>query len=384
MSHKPLNPTTGLNPPVGKILYIDHLKVLLTGLVVLHHACVTYAGPGSWYYSEKTLKSGVIIPVTMLVATNQAFFMGFFFFLSALFIPASLTKKGTAVFVKDRLKRLGIPLLFYSFILSPVMNYLVYYYAGGHHITFWQFLSGYDNWISFGVMWFVVALLLFTAIYILWREADKSKPAMRKAPSVSAILVFASGLGFVSFLVRIVFPVGWVLDPFGFQLGHFPQYIALFFWGLVCYNSNWLDDINSRYKKFGMITLCLILFGFPLIYAVKILFNTPIEWYSGGAHFQSLLYPMWEQLTGLSIITLLLYIGKNYWNKPSAFLGKLSRCAFAVYIFHPFVLICLSLLLKNWSVDSSLKLLIVAPAGILLSFLLGYLIVQIPGVKKIL
>ncbi|WP_159476366.1 acyltransferase [Dyadobacter sp. 3J3] len=384
MSFVESNPTAPVNPSGSKILYIDHLKVLLTGLVVLHHACVTYAGPGSWYYSEKTQIAAVKIPVTMLVATNQAFFMGFFFFLSALFIPASLIKKGTAVFIKDRLKRLGIPLLFYSFILSPVMNYLVYYYAGAHHITFIQFLSGYDNWISFGVMWFVVALLLFTFLYILSMEANKSKPIIRKAPSVSSILLFAGGLGFVSFLVRIVFPVGWVLDPFGFQLGHFPQYIALFCWGIVCFNSNWLDQINSRYKKSGIIVLCLILFGFPIIYAVRVIFNTPIEWYSGGAHFQSLLYAVWEQLTGFSIITFLIYIGKNNWNKPSVFFAKLSRCAFAVYIFHPFVLICLSLLLRTWPVDPAVKLLIVAPSGVLLSFLLGHLIVQIPGVKKIL
>ncbi|MBE9463473.1 acyltransferase family protein [Dyadobacter subterraneus] len=384
MSDRLPNTSSEPSPPVGKILYIDHLKVLLTGLVVLHHACVTYGGPGSWYYSEKTLKTGVIIPVTMLVATNQAFFMGFFFFLSAIFIPASLTKKGTGVFIKDRLKRLGIPLLFYSFILSPVMNYLVYYFAGGHHITFFQFLSGYDSWVSFGVMWFVVALLLFTAVYILWKEVDNSKPVKIKSPSVSAILIFAGGLGLLSFFVRIVFPVGWVLNPFGFQLGHFPQYIALFFWGIVCYNSNWLNEIDSRFKKSGRIKFFLIVFGFPVIFAIRVLFDAPVAWYSGGAHFQSLVYALWEQLTGFTIITWLLYIGKNNWNKPSPFLAKLARCAFAVYIFHPFVLICLSLLLKDWPVDPALKLLFVAPFGILFSFLLGHLIIQIPGVKKFL
>ncbi|MCF0056040.1 acyltransferase [Dyadobacter sp. CY356] len=371
-------------PPAAKILYIDHLKVLLTGLVILHHACVTYAGPGSWYYAEKTSKSAVIIPVTMLVATNQAFFMGFFFFLSALFIPASLTKKGTTVFVKDRLNRLGIPLLFYSFILSPVMDYLVYYYDGGHHITFVQFLGGYQGWMSFGVMWFVAALLLFTAVYIIWRKVDESKPTICKTPSLSAILLFAGGLGVVSFLVRIIFPVGWVLKPVGFQLGHFPQYIALFIGGIICFHNNWLGNIASQYKRSGLIAIGLIIFGFPLIYSIKIINDTPLEWFSGGIHFESLLYATWEQLTGLTIITSLLYIGKNYWNKPSAFLAKLSRCAFAVYIFHPLVLISLSLFLKNWPVDPAMKLAIVAPAGILFSFLLGYLVAQIPGVRKIL
>jgi hypothetical protein len=95
--------------------------------------------------------------------------MGFFFFLSAYFIPGSYNKKGAARFVKDRLLRLGIPLVFYSFVLSPVLIYLVYYFGKGHHITFIQFLGGFHDWIDFGVLWFVAALLLFTFVYVLWR-----------------------------------------------------------------------------------------------------------------------------------------------------------------------------------------------------------------------
>ena len=70
-------------------------------------------------------------------------------------------------FVKDRLIRLGIPLVFYSFILSPVLIYLVYYFGEGHRISFIQFLSGFHDWIDFGVLWFVAALLLFTLVYVL-------------------------------------------------------------------------------------------------------------------------------------------------------------------------------------------------------------------------
>jgi hypothetical protein len=45
-------------------------------------------------------------------------------------------------------------------------------------------------------------------------------------------------------VVRIIFPVGWVLKPLGFQLGHFPQYIALFILGLIAARSKWLNDAD--------------------------------------------------------------------------------------------------------------------------------------------
>jgi hypothetical protein len=57
--------------------------------VVLHHAFITYGAPGGWYYQQKTDHIAALLPMTMFVATNQSFFMGFFFFLSALFVEPS-------------------------------------------------------------------------------------------------------------------------------------------------------------------------------------------------------------------------------------------------------------------------------------------------------
>jgi len=64
--------------------------------------------------------------------------------------------------------------------------------------------------------------------------------------------------------------------------------------------------------------------------------------------------------------------------------GSLVRCSFAVYIFHPIVIVALNLLLRNWAVDAAVKLLIVAPLAVLGSFLLGKIILWITGVKRII
>ncbi|RYE25743.1 MAG: acyltransferase, partial [Sphingobacteriaceae bacterium] len=158
-------PSAIIRPP--KLFYVDNIKVLMTILVVLHHTAVTYGGPGSWYYNEKTTQLGALIPMTMFVSVNQSFFMGFFFLLAAFFTPNSYERKGAGKFITERLFRLGIPLLFYSLIFSPLLSYLVYYFAEGHHITYTQYLGGFDDWVDFGVLWFLAALLLFTTIYVL-------------------------------------------------------------------------------------------------------------------------------------------------------------------------------------------------------------------------
>jgi len=368
-----------------KINYIDHLKVVLTILVVLHHSFITYGAPGGWYYSQKTTHMGALIPMTGFVAINQSFFMGFFFFLSAYFISPSYQKKGAKQFVLDRLKRLGIPLVFYSFILSPVLIYLVYYFGEGHHIGFLQFLGGFDDWIDFGVLWFVAALLLFTLIYVLWHGMIKDRPAKTlTAPSTGMIILFAVFTGVISFLVRTIFPVGWVLKPLGFQLGHFSQYVALFILGILAYKNNWLSGVTYRTGKRMLQLIVVLILMFPCFYIIKLKTNMPLEWFNGGFHWQALLYAVWEQVIGFAIITRLLIVGREWWNNSSALLSKLSRYTFAVYIFHPLVIISLALCAADWAIDPSVKLLIVAPLAVVGSFLLASVIVLIPGVKKII
>ena len=368
-----------------KIFYIDNLKVGLITLVILHHALNTYGAEGGWYYWQKTTHAGAAIPMVLLITINQSFFMGLFFFLSAYFIPGSYNKKGAVRFVKDRLLRLGIPLVFYSFILSPVLIYLVNYFGKGHHITFLQFLGGFHDWIDFGVLWFVAALMLFTGVYVLWRIAGKkyqSKPL--STPSLKTIVWFAAGVGFISFLVRIVFPIGWILNPVGFNLAYFSQYVALFIAGLAAAKDKWLDMLPYNYgKRFMRYALRLLLF-FPAMGIIQKLTRAPQDWFTGGLHWQQLLYAVWEQLLGFSIIMALLTFGKKFWNKSTVLMAKLSRNAFAVYIFHPLVLLSLSLCIRNLAIDPAWKLLIVAPLAVLGSFLLASVITLIPGIRKII
>jgi len=52
----------------------------------------------------------------------HAFFMGLLFFVAGFFAPGSLDRKGTKQFIRDRAFRLGLPVLFYMFVLGPICN----------------------------------------------------------------------------------------------------------------------------------------------------------------------------------------------------------------------------------------------------------------------
>ena len=346
-------PSAHIKDPNYRVNYIDRLKVLMIVLVILHHTCITYGAPGGWYYFQKTTSAAAQIPMTLFVAINQSFFMGFFFFLSAMFVPSSYEKKGPKRFVTDRLIRLGIPMVFYSLALGPVMNYMVYYFGQGHHVSFIKYLGGYDDWIDFGVLWFAAALLLFNLLYVLWRVIFKPLISDDLTSRISAgkMLLFALSLGIVSFLVRIIFPIGWVLRPLGFQLGHFPQYIALFVIGLIVANNTWIHHLTGKDAKRLAITAARILLIFPLFYVLLNWLKFPSSYFSGGFHWPSLLYALWEQVTGVCIMTALLYFGREHWYKYYPIEKRLARSAFAVYIFHPIVIISIALILKNWAID---------------------------------
>ncbi len=365
-----------------KIDYIDNLRVLMTVLVILHHTLISYGAPGGWYFTDATTNKWALMIMSMLVATNQSFFMGFFFLLAAYFTEPSYAKKGASRFIADRLKRLGIPLLFYSFILGPVMNFLIYKYGLHKEATFVQYLGGYDDWIDFGVLWFVAALLVFTFVYVLLKQVKKTPfSKLITFPTNTQLFLFATVLGIISYLVRIFFPIGWVLHPLGFQLAHFPQYISLFFLGIVAFRNQWMNHIPYKTgKRWLVIALVLVMIILPLM---LLFLNGQFDKVMGNGTWQSFVVAVWEQLTGISIIVALSGIAKYRWNYTTPLWQGMSRAAFATYIFHPLIVISATLFLLSWQIDPAIKLLIAVPCTITFSFVLGWLITKLPLAKDI-
>ncbi|CAK6687030.1 hypothetical protein BBFGKLBO_00131 [Synechococcus sp. CBW1107] len=283
----------------SRLLYIDNLRILLAILVILHHLSSSYGAPGDWYYSEEGQLGAVTSMVlTLFITLNQAFFMGLFFMLSSHFSPASLDRKGVGLFLIDRLKRLGIPLLVYALLLNPLLECTLSVFYGFEG-SFWQALQeGYLRSLGVGPTWFIEALLIFTILYVLWRRISPCVPVQVKGrvPGNGEIALFAMGLGLITFVVRIWLPVGWWLEPLHVQLAHFPQYIALYILVITAYHRNWFSELTDRQGRiWKWVTIGLII-TFPIIFLAGGALQGNLDPFLGGWQWQSLAYSVWEEL----------------------------------------------------------------------------------------
>jgi peptidoglycan/LPS O-acetylase OafA/YrhL len=378
-------------PSRPRLFYIDNLRILLTVLVILHHLAVGYGGPGGWWYREQGQMGRLsFILMSVFLAINQSFFMGFFFMISSYFSPGSYDRKGAAPYVKDRLKRLGIPLLFYLLVISPLLSYRLARHDGSRW-SLARFLRHYvSNYrgLAVGPLWFLEALLIFSILYVLWRQLTKPVAAPPQvesgAPSNLAIAAFALLLGLLTFAVRIRLPVGWEWGLLGFQFPHFVQYIALYVVGLVAYRRQWFAGLSAAQTRVWCRAVPLLVVLFLILFATGGPLGGDLRPLFGGLRWQALAYALWEQFMGVAMVVTLLVGFRNRFNRQGPLARRLSGAAYATYIFHQPVIILLALALSDIRLDLALKWLLVAPLAVSLCFLVGYVVKSLPLARDIL
>ncbi len=381
----------------GRLLYIDNLRWVMIMLVVSMHAAVTYSHLGSWYFMED---SPVSIPETFAFATYQvtlqSFFMGFLFFIAGYFVPKAYDTKGPGRFMRDRFFRLGLPLLFFVFILQPVSIYCIFLFDKQAPWTnFWDLYSHYITrlrWLSgTGPLWFCEALLIFCGVYTLfrmhWQRRSSAKPflhAEARLPGKTIIWAFIALIALCSFTVRIFWPRG--TSFYNLQFCYFSQYVFFFMAGILAYRGNWLSKIPAGMGKYWgrMALIAGMILWIGLIVSGGAL-KGQYAAYDGGLHWQSLGECFREQLVGVGLSIFFLVWFRERFNRQGKLAGFFSANAFAVYVFHTPVLIVLSKVLIGMHWPLLVKFLLLTLLTILVTYTLsaGFLR-RLPLLKNIL
>ncbi len=376
-----------------RFAFIDNLRILLLILVILHHLAVTYGGEGSWHYYEGRADTITATVLTLFVAINQAFFMGFYFLIAAYFVPRSLERRGSNQFLKERFLRLGVPLAFQLLVVGPLLSYglgiTVWGFTGSiwaYVVEYWKHYQGLDT----GPLWFVEALLIFSIAYALWWRL--AKPAAHKvrregaAPGNVVIAIFALAVGLITFVVRIWLPVGWVFAPLGFQFPHFAQYISLFAVGTIAYRRGWLFAISedaTRGRLWGRVVGLLIAIA-PLLFVMGGALRGNTAPFRGGIHWQALAYALWEQFMCVAmVISLLVWFRKRY-NHQGGLSSAMSTSAYAVYIYHAPILVFVSLTLRSIALHPLLKFALASLISVPICLAIGGLVSRLPVARRIL
>lgn len=340
----------------NRILYVDVIKVFLTCLVVAHHAGQAY-GPtgGVWVVSDISKADWL----GRFFFINASFMMGLYFFISGYFMLFSLKRKTTIHFIKDRLVRLGIPLLFFTFIVFLPFNFIGD--QSGNNILE-VFIDTYFNKppIATGHLWFVASLLVYSLIYILTFKQDSGSPRTILFKQYY-IFIYVIALTIIAALVRLYFPIDtwrtWIIPV---EVAHIPQYFSLFIIGTLFNRYQWLDAFKL---KTGLYFFIIALFSYFMN-------NFLPENIKGYWLTESFI----ESLLCVGISMSILTIFRHYANKTNTFIRLLSDNAFGIYLFHVFVVIGLQSSLLKIAINVNLKFALVTILGIIISLCISWLL----------
>jgi len=377
----------------GRLLFVDNIRVFLTILVILHHLMVTYAGTGSWYYSEGRQDVITRFVGSWFCSVNQAYFMGLFLLISAYFVPGSYDRKGPGRFLKDRLVRLGIPLAVYSWVIHPLFVYGGLALALGLRMSFWRFIvteyfAKYGQpLIGAGPLWFVETLLIFSLLYVLWRLLFRSRPTRplveTRFPGNGAIALFALLLGVAGFLVRLVFIRDeYFFKPLNLQFPFFAQYIALFVVGLIAYRRNWLLGLPDKTGRLWLGIAALLVLVWPAIDVPAAMSGGVTR---GGWHWQSLVAALWESFLCMSMCIGVIYVFRRYLNRQGTLARFLVPNAYTAYIIHGPVITTVAFVARDLlPLYPLLKWVVVALVSVPLCFALSSPIRKLPYTDRVL
>jgi len=356
-----------------RLFFIDNLRIVLTILVVVHHQAVFYATNA---------------PLILFLMFNQAYFMGLFFFLSGLFTPSSYDRKGLWGFLKDRLMRLGIPILIYVLFLSPIAKICMSLFQQTN--TIGQILSSfswsqYFGMLGIGQLWFLVMLLFFDVCYLLWRLATSKKqekiPSERSAPKIRAICLFIVALAILTYLTRIIVPINtWVL--FFPSFAYLPQYITFFIIGTIAYQRDWLRLLPDKLGKTALIATIVGTFTLFIV-AMNQIIGTG-GGFIGNGHWQSGVYALWDSLFAVGLCLFLIIFFRRRLDRQKNFGRSLQKCCFTVFIIHSIIIVIAATILRDLQVIPLLKFLLAGCISVPLSFAAAWFIRKIPYANRIL
>ncbi len=336
---------------MARLNYLDNLKVVLTFLVIFHHAGQAYGDGGEWGYTPSN-PAEVMPWIWHFFSTNAAFFMGLYFFISGYFVPGSYDRQGFSTFVRKKILRLGVPLLLMGGLLT---------YATGK--------------VELAHMWFVESLLIFSFFYAVLR---KRCPAISKdcdsRPTLTGLFIASLVMGIGSFFIRQVSPQdNWIgLSVWIFEPAHYLQYVMMFVLGILAYRFCWLDKMTNRTGVVALVIGGLLAIG------------NYVRQDGAWNDFVWRWFGIYESLMCVFICFGLLWLFREKVNMGNKTLSWLSAQSYGAYIFHLPLMICIQNVFDGVWMGAFGKFMFIGVVTTLLSFFLTWLLRLLPGVKRII
>ncbi|MEV8546534.1 acyltransferase [Streptomyces sp. NPDC051572] len=380
--------------------WLDNLRIVLTVLVVVHHAAQPY-GPSDWWYVEDQPRTGAL---ATLSAVDGAFFMSLFFFASAVFVPGSYDRRGGWAFLKGRLIRLGIPVVVGALTIVPGLLYAYYtHYRGYPTISFPHYFTDVylglgdkptdwtgPSWpdLQFAHLWFIQNLLAYCVLYVLCRQAARlfrRRPGRTRGelpvPGHRTLLGLTAAIAAATFVVRLRYPLDiWVpfLDFLQVEPARLPQDAAFFVLGVLAHRHDWLERFDART---GWVWLTGGLVGTAVLFGVG---ADAACFGRGGLNAPAALWAAYESALCVSLCVGLLTLFREAITSGGRVSRELACDSYAVYIVHLPLVVTLQYYLSGRGLSAATAWTAASVVVVPAAFLLAAGLRRLPGFRRVL
>lgn len=308
---------------------LDWWRVISILLVYLHHVGMPFNG--DTYHIMNANSSKVLDDVMVFF---EQFRLPLLFLISGTGTMFAFRKRNWWQFIKERGKRLLLPLIFGVLVIVPPQ-------------TYYEFIEQYNSYtdvynnFSFEVnhLWFIENLFIMSVVsipLILFLKSSRSKKFIKSLEKITS-----RKMG--SFLWVLPLMVGYILLKKIFpddskdidNLSVTFYYTYFFVCGMLFNSSKIIWDHLKRYRKFNAI---IFLISAILFYSYYFLPDTYIAPYLSIALRWSIWYALCS-LVGWTLVTTLLGYGQIWFNTKSKLLSKSNEAIYPFYILHQTIII---------------------------------------------
>ena len=318
-----------------RLVFLDQIKAIMIALVIATHTILV----GTLFSTD--LKR-IIESAPNYEAISfwfgwicNTFYMNILFLISGYLVPSSVHKRGVMNYAKQRLVRLGIPLIIATFLINnitPLAGLLI-----PNSTVFGQGIKDLPlNRI--GPQWFILVLMILNTIYCLWafiRKSQFTTDNSKSVPGWRSWLISAAILGTLEVLMGH-FCGFWTdlkdsnLDGLGYQGMHLWTYIFLFFFGCKAASHRWLERIDKQLALTWLrLSLVITLALLASNYVAFIPRINKTSW-----EFISPLMAFLTPLIGWGFIAAVLTWSQEHEQLDSHWLIKAGNDSFGAYLIH--------------------------------------------------